>query len=61
MSNLAEGESHPGMVIVSGDAKGFAQEIVAGRHHLTADEPIASGGTDSGPTPYDFLLAALGA
>jgi putative redox protein len=47
-------------VIVRGDAAGFAQEIVAGRHRLTADEPIAVGGKDSGPSPYDLLLAALG-
>ena len=49
-----------GEVIVRGDASGFAQEIVAGRHRLTTDEPLAAGGADSGPTPYDLLLAALG-
>ena len=48
-------------VIVHGDAAGFAQQILAGAHALTADEPIESGGTDIGPTPYDLLLAALGA
>lgn len=47
-------------VIVRGSGAGFAQEIVAGRHRLTADEPSAAGGADTGPTPYDFLLAALG-
>jgi uncharacterized OsmC-like protein len=47
-------------VVVRGDATGFAQEILAGPHRLTADEPVASGGTDTGPSPYDFLLAALG-
>ena len=47
-------------VIVRGSATGFAQEIIAGPHRLTADEPKSSGGTDSGPSPYDFLLAALG-
>ena len=39
----------------------FAQEILAGRHRLRADEPQSAGGDDSGPTPYDLLLAALGA
>ncbi len=39
----------------------FQQEIVAGSHRLLADEPVKSGGLDSGPGPYDLLLAALGA
>jgi uncharacterized OsmC-like protein len=47
-------------VIVSGDASGFAQEIVVGPHRLTADEPIEFGGKETGPGPYDLLLAALG-
>jgi len=50
-----------GVVVVRGGAEGFTQEITAGHHRLMADEPASSGGTDRGPTPYDFLLAALGA
>ena len=50
-----------GVVTVRGSAEGFAQEITVGRHHLIADEPVADGGTDRGPGPYDLLLAALGA
>ena len=50
----------PGLVIVRGAADGFVQEIIAGPHHLRSDEPTAVGGTDTGPTPYDLLLAALG-
>lgn len=47
-------------VIVSSD--GFLkQQIIAGAHHLVADEPREAGGSDSGPDPYSFLLAALGA
>jgi uncharacterized OsmC-like protein len=46
-------------VIVRGATTGFAQEILTGRHRLTSDEPIPEG-TDTGPTPYDLLLAALG-
>ncbi len=47
-------------VVVQGNADGFAQEIVAGSHHFKGDEPLSEGGTDTGASPYDFLLAALG-
>lgn len=47
-------------VVVRGDARSFKQEIVAGRHHLSADEPVSAGGSDAGPDPYDYLLTALG-
>jgi uncharacterized OsmC-like protein len=53
-------EQREGVVIVRGAATGFAQEIIAGPHHFTADEPTSAGGTDTGPTPYDLLLAGLG-
>jgi putative redox protein len=47
-------------VVVSGSAAGFVQEILAGPHRMIGDEPASAGGTDRGPSPYDFLLAALG-
>jgi uncharacterized OsmC-like protein len=47
-------------VVVRGTAANFQQEIIAGKHHLVADEPVSSGGGDAGPDPYDYLLAALG-
>jgi len=47
-------------VIVQGSALGMRQDIVAGGHRMVADEPLVGGGTDAGPNPYDFLLAALG-
>ena len=53
-------QSGEGLVIVRGDADGFAQDITAGAHHLRSDEPASAGGTNTGPTPYDLLLAALG-
>ena len=39
----------------------FQQTVTVGPHRLTADEPVSAGGTDTGPAPYDFLLAGLGA
>ena len=53
---LADGE-----VRVSGGREKYRQRIRAGRHELLADEPRSVGGGDLGPTPYDLLLAGLGA
>jgi uncharacterized OsmC-like protein len=52
----------PGTVVVRETGKGeFQQEIISGPHRLVADEPAIRGGLDSGPNPYNLLLAALGA
>jgi putative redox protein len=40
---------------------GYAQQIEASGHYLTADEPESNGGTNTGPAPYALLLSALGA
>jgi putative redox protein len=48
-------------VVRSNTALGkFAQDISTANHKLIGDEPVASGGNDAGPSPYDFLLTALG-
>ena len=55
--------AQPGTVVVAETGAGrFAQAIsVGGKHALAADEPASYGGNDTGPTPYDLLLAGLGA
>lgn len=58
----ATGTDGAGRVLVREAGTGrYAQVIRAGRHQLPADEPEAVGGDDTGPTPYDLLLSALGA
>src|SRR5215212_1076599 len=62
--NVTTTSSHPNAkppdVVVEGTAKDFFQKIVTGKHQLQADEPADLGGGDAAPTPYDYLLAALG-
>ena len=59
---VAEVKSVKGAVVVQETGWGpFQQAIAAGPHRLLADEPESYGGKDSGPTPYDLLLAGLGA
>ncbi len=51
-----------GGIVVRETRRGqFQQEVITGAHRLLADEPVKAGGLDSGPGPYDLLLAALGA
>jgi len=52
---VADGE----VLVQEHDAK-FAQDVYTDRHSLRADEPLNFGGKDSGPSPYELLLAALG-
>jgi putative redox protein len=53
--------SSEGTVTVTEAGSGtYTQQITAGHHRLVADEPRPIG-DDAGPTPYDLLLAALGA
>ncbi len=47
-------------VVVKTGQSHFHTDVMARHHALVADEPHSLGGTDHGPTPYDFLLAGLG-
>jgi uncharacterized OsmC-like protein/pimeloyl-ACP methyl ester carboxylesterase len=58
----AEANEAPRNVVVRETRNGkFQQTVTTGPHRMIADEPIAVGGQDSGPGPYDFVLAGLGA
>lgn len=49
-------------VVVAENGKGrYQQEIIVGQHRLIADEPESMGGEDTGPAPFDFIMAGLGA
>lgn len=50
-----------GVVVVEDSGAGlFGETVRVGMHILPADEPAAVGGSDTGPDPYEYLLAALG-
>ena len=53
--------AYPNVVTVRTENTGFLTEIRTGSHSMISDEPEAVGGTNRGPTPYDYLAAALGA
>jgi len=58
----ADEQIEVGTVLVRETGNGkFQQEIMSGPHRFLADEPVKVGGLDSGPGPYDLLLASLGA
>jgi putative redox protein len=60
--SVAKAESDFGIVTVRETGVGlYQQEIMSGPHRFLADEPVRVGGQDTGPGPYDLLLAGLGA
>ncbi len=51
-----------GEVLVRENGTGkFAQDVLTEHHHTLADEPLKVGGDNTGPNPYEYLLASLGA
>lgn len=49
-----------GNEVVVSSGEGFRHEVWAGKHTFTVDEPADLGGSDTGPNPYELILAALG-
>jgi uncharacterized OsmC-like protein len=59
-ASQAAGDAKTVVVRETGQGR-FQQEVAVGAHRFLADEPLEAGGLDSGPGPYDLLLAGLGA
>ena len=60
--DVADDAPPEGIVRVSeAGAEGYLQDVLIGPHHLLADEPAEHGGTNLGPSPYQYLAAGLGA
>lgn len=57
----AEAAVERGLVRATIGGEGYRTRLQTGPHEWLADEPVPAGGEDRGPTPYDLLLAALGA
>jgi len=52
--------NHDPVIVRDAGPGTFQTEMVAGPHHVLTDEPGPLGGTNTGPSPYDLLLGALG-
>lgn len=60
-SAAASRDGEAGWVVVRNRAGGFRTDVTARGHIFFVDEPVAVGGTDDAPTPYEYLVAAVGA
>jgi uncharacterized OsmC-like protein len=60
-SSVVPAAHHDGVLVRASGEGRFQQVIEAGRHRFLADEPESLGGIGSGPSPYDFVAAGLGA
>ena len=55
-----DADDSAGWVVSTVDRAGFRTAIRAGGFDFIADEPVSVGGSGTGPTPYDYMLAAIG-
>ena len=53
-------DAHAGWIIARVGPSGYRTDVEINDYALIADEPTTVGGSGLGPTPYEFLLAALG-
>lgn len=60
LSPLSAQDKASGVLVSANTKQGFLCRVEASGHRLAADEPTSMGGTNLGPSPYDFLGAALG-
>jgi putative redox protein len=51
----------PGPVRVGETGAKYANKVEAAGHSLICDEPVAQGGANAGPQPFEYVLAGLGA
>jgi len=60
-ADASDQSMHDAVVVSETGIGKFQNVVLAGQHQLLADEPKSVGGLDSGPSPYDYLSAGLGA
>ena len=53
-------EGSAGWIVTTSDGPGFRTDVTGGGFTFIADEPVSVGGSGAGPTPYEYLIAAVG-